>query len=67
VDDINAELAKRKRKLHFQLAEKRAAIKKGCIVDFGEFEMNFSFETLLTGMWERVKSEVSQQLFGDGR
>jgi V/A-type H+/Na+-transporting ATPase subunit E len=66
LDDVNTDLAKQKRALRFQLAPEAAVIGKGCIVDFGDFEMNFSFETLLTDLWENLKSEVSAQLFGDG-
>jgi V/A-type H+/Na+-transporting ATPase subunit E len=66
IDEVNVELSRQKRALHFQLATQPVDIRKGCIVDFDEFEMNFAFETLLAGIWTSLKAEASRQLFGDG-
>lgn len=66
MDEVNAELAKQKRNLRVQLAKETVDIGRGCLLDFGEFEINFAFETLLTGLWSTLKGEVSRQLFGDG-
>jgi V/A-type H+-transporting ATPase subunit E len=63
IDDINAELKTRDRKLQFTLARKTADIEKGFIVDFKDFEMNYSVEKILSGLWEEIKGEVSKRLF----
>lgn len=67
IDAVNHDLTQQQRALRFQLASATATIPKGCIVDFGDFEMNFSFEILLADLWEGLKHEVSAQLFGDGK
>jgi V/A-type H+-transporting ATPase subunit E len=66
VKEINTELKKQKRQLQFQLSSDTMEMKRGCILDFQDFEMNFSLETLLTEMWEGIRSDVSRQLFEDG-
>jgi V/A-type H+-transporting ATPase subunit E len=63
IEDINAELKKQDRKLQFTLARKIADIEKGFIVDFKDFEMNYSVEKILSGLWEEIKGEVSKRLF----
>lgn len=63
IDEVNAELKKHNRKLQFTLARKTADIGKGFIVDFKDFEMNYSVEKILSGLWEDIKGEVSKRLF----
>ena len=64
--DLNAALTKQKRILRYTLSGQTAAIPRGCIIDFQEFEMNYSLENIFAGLWEPMKHEVSAQLFGDG-
>ncbi len=64
--DINAELEQQKRTLHYTLLSQASAIPRGCIIDFQDFEMNYSLENILAGLWEQMKHEVSAQLFNDG-
>ena len=63
IDNVNAELKNRDRKLQFTLARKTANIEKGFIVDFKDFEMNYAVEKILSGLWEDIKGEVSKRLF----
>ncbi len=63
LDEINAELQKRNRKLRFTLSPKTAAIHKGAILDFGDFEMNYAVEKVLATVWGEIKGEASQRLF----
>ncbi len=63
---INAELKKQKRTLHYTLSSQVSAIPRGCIIDFQDFEMNYSLENILADLWEQMKHEVSVQLFDDG-
>ncbi len=64
--DINAELQQQKRALQYTLSSQVSAIPRGCIIDFHDFEMNYSLENILAGLWEQTKHEVSAQLFDDG-
>jgi V/A-type H+-transporting ATPase subunit E len=66
VEEMNQDLKKQNRQLQFQLSSETIEIKRGCILDFQDFEMNFSLETLLTEMWEGIRSEISRRLFEDG-
>jgi vacuolar-type H+-ATPase subunit E/Vma4 len=66
IEEINTELKKNKRKLQFKVASQTSAIPRGCVIDFQDFEMNYSLENILAHLWEQVKHEVSAQLFGDG-
>ena len=65
IEEINAELAAQKRKLHFTLSSNIADIDRGFIVDFKDFEMNYSVEKVLSSLWEEMKGDVSKQLFED--
>ncbi len=67
LEDINTELKNRNQKLQFKLARKTADIEKGFILDFKDFEMNYSVEKILSGLWEDIKGEVSKQLFEGSR
>lgn len=66
IEEINAELKKKKRKLQFNVSSQTSAIPRGCVIDFQDFEMNYSLENILASLWEQMKHEVSAQLFGDG-
>jgi vacuolar-type H+-ATPase subunit E/Vma4 len=66
IEEINTELKKNKRKLQFTVASQTSGIPRGCVIDFQDFEMNYSLENILAHLWEQVKHEVSAQLFGDG-
>jgi len=66
IDGINADLKNRNRKLQFKLARKTADIEKGFILDFKDFEMNYSVEKILSGLWADIKGGVSKRLFEDG-
>lgn len=66
VKEINAELAKQNRALRFQISSKTAEIKRGCILDFQDFEINYSLEKILSGLWDTIKSDVITRLFEDG-
>jgi V/A-type H+-transporting ATPase subunit E len=63
IDEINAELSKRKRKLQFTLSSKTAEIHRCVILDFGDFEMNYAVEKVLSSLWTEIKGEVSKRLF----
>jgi V/A-type H+-transporting ATPase subunit E len=63
---INAELKEKKRKLSYRLSSKTAQMSRGCLIDFHDFEINYSLENILAGMWEQMKTEVSARLFGNG-
>ncbi len=64
VEEINAELEKRERELRFTLSDKTAPIDQGFLVDFKDFDMNYSVEMLLSILWDEMKGEVSTRLFG---
>jgi vacuolar-type H+-ATPase subunit E/Vma4 len=66
LEEINAELKKKKRKLQFNVSSQTSTIPRGCVIDFQDFEMNYSLENILANLWEQIKHEVSAQLFGDG-
>jgi vacuolar-type H+-ATPase subunit E/Vma4 len=63
IEEINAELEKHKRNLQFTFSSKTADIERGFIVDFKDFDMNYSVEKILSELWEDIKSEVSTRLF----
>ena len=65
IEAINTELAAQHRKLHFTLSAKTAAIDRGFIVDFKDFEITYSIEKILESVWEERKGEVSTQLFAN--
>lgn len=67
IDDINAELNQQGRKLKFTLSNKTADIGRGFIVDFKDFEINYSFEKVLSGLWTEIESEVAKRLFESHR
>ena len=64
VDEINAELEKQKRKLRFGLSTKTAPVEQGVLIDFKDFDINYSGEMLLSMLWDEMKSDVSACLFG---
>lgn len=64
LQEINDELARQNRALRFTLSEQTANIDQGCIIDFDDFEVNYAVEKMLSGVWENIKSDVSQRLFG---
>jgi vacuolar-type H+-ATPase subunit E/Vma4 len=66
LEEINAELKKQKRRLRFNASSKTVDIPRGCVVDFQDFEINYSLEYILADLWEQIKHEVSAQLFDDG-
>ena len=63
IEEINTELEKQERKLHFSLSTRTADIERGFIVDFKDFDMNYSVEKVLSSLWEEMKGEVSKRLF----
>ncbi len=63
IDDINAEFKEQNRKLTLTLSNTIANIERGCIVDFEDFEVNYSFENILSGLWTEIERDVSKQLF----
>ncbi len=65
IEAINVELAARHRKLHFTASTDTANIERGVIVDFKDFEINYSVENILASVWEKMKGEVSTQLFAN--
>ena len=64
IEEINAELEKQNRKLRFGLSSKTAPIEQGFLIDFKDFDINYSVEMLLSMLWDEIKSEVSTRLFG---
>ncbi len=65
IDDINAELARQNRTLQFTLSTKTADIERGFLVDFEDFDVNYSVERMFASVWDEVKREVSARLFGE--
>jgi V/A-type H+-transporting ATPase subunit E len=65
IDAINEELQQQQRQLRFTLSDQPAEIEHGFVVDFDDFVVNYSIETLLAGLWEEIKTEVSRQLFDE--
>jgi V/A-type H+-transporting ATPase subunit E len=65
VDKINAELQEQKRKLRFKLSNKLAQVERGFIVDFRDFEVNYSIEVILSDLWTKIEGDVSDRLFED--
>ena len=63
VEDINKELELQHRKLRFTLSNNTADIDRGFVVDFNDFDINYSIEKVLSGLWEEIKGEVSKRLF----
>lgn len=63
LQEINDELAQQGRSLRFALSERTAEIDQGFIVDFEDFDVNYSVEKVLTGLWEDMKGDVSKRLF----
>ena len=63
LQEINDELAQQGRLLRFTLSERTAEIDQGFIVDFEDFDVNYSVEKVLTGLWEDMKGDVSKRLF----
>ncbi|MDY0094089.1 MAG: V-type ATP synthase subunit E family protein [Candidatus Vecturithrix sp.] len=63
LQEINDELAQQNRSLRFTLSERTAEIDQGFIVDFEDFDVNYSIEKVLTGLWEDMKGDVSKRLF----
>ncbi|GAK59875.1 hypothetical protein U27_06861 [Candidatus Vecturithrix granuli] len=63
LQEINDELAQQGRSLRFTLSERSAEIDQGFIVDFEDFDVNYSVEKVLTGLWEDIKGDVSKRLF----
>lgn len=63
LQEINDELAQQGRSLRFTLSERTAEIDQGFIVDFEDFDVNYSVEKVLTGLWEDMKGDVSKRLF----
>jgi V/A-type H+-transporting ATPase subunit E len=66
LEGINTELKTQKRSLRYTRSSKTATIPRGCIIDFQDFEMNYSLANILADLWEQMKPEVSAQLFSDG-
>jgi vacuolar-type H+-ATPase subunit E/Vma4 len=65
IDEINVKLKNQGRKLRFTLSRKTVDLKKGFIIDFKDYEMNYSGEKILLGLWNEIKGEISTQLFGE--
>jgi V/A-type H+-transporting ATPase subunit E len=65
VEKINAELQDQQRKLQFKLSNKSAPVERGFIVDFRDFEVNYSIEAILSELWLTIESDVSHRLFED--
>ena len=65
IADINAALAAQGRKLQFTISPQTVAIENGFILDFIDFEMNYSIEKVLAGLWEEIRGDVSRRLFHD--
>lgn len=65
LQEINQELAERKRALRFSLSPECADIRQGFILDFHEFDVNYSTEKVFSGLWEEIKGEVSKRLFDE--
>ena len=63
LQEINQELAAQKRALTFSLSPECADIRQGFILDFHEFDINYSTEKVFSGLWEEIKSNVSKRLF----
>ena len=66
INAINAELQKKKSRLSYRLSSQTAQMSRGCLIDFQDFEINYSLENILAGMWEQIKIEVSARLFDNG-
>jgi vacuolar-type H+-ATPase subunit E/Vma4 len=60
---VNDELAQQNRPLRYTLSDDTAPIDQGVILDFEDFEVNYSVEKVLVGLWEEMKGEVSKRLF----
>lgn len=65
LQEINQELAARQRTLTFSLSPTCADIRQGFILDFHEFDVNYSTETVFSGLWEEIKGDVSKRLFDE--
>lgn len=65
VNDVNAALEAQGRKLQFKLPKKTAAIERGLVIDFRDFEVNYSIEHVLRNLWEDLKRDVSARLFAE--
>ena len=65
LQEINQELAARQRTLTFSLSSESADIRQGFILDFHEFDVNYSTEKVFSGLWEEIKSDVSKRLFDE--
>ena len=63
IDEVNAELEKQGRQLRFGLSTKTAPVEQGFLIDFKDFDINYSVEMLLSSLWEEMKGEVSTRLF----
>jgi len=66
INAINADLKEKKSKLSYRLSSQTAQMSRGCLIDFQDFEINYSLENILAGVWEQMKTEVSARLFGNG-
>lgn len=65
IQQINQELAAQKRALTFSLSSENADIRQGFILDFHEFDVNYSTEKVFSGLWEEIKGDVSKRLFDE--
>jgi len=65
LQEINQELAAQKRTLTFSLSPKCADIRQGFILDFHEFDVNYSTEKVFSGLWDEIKGDVSKRLFDE--
>ena len=63
LQEINQELAAQKRMLTFSLSPECADVRQGFILDFHEFDVNYSTEKVFSGLWEEIKGDVSKRLF----
>jgi V/A-type H+/Na+-transporting ATPase subunit E len=65
--DLKAALKKQNRKLRYTRSARTAAIPRGVIIDFHDFELDFALENILAGVWAQIKPDVAAQLFDHGK
>ncbi|GAK54036.1 hypothetical protein CLOSPO_02378 [Candidatus Moduliflexus flocculans] len=63
LQEINQELAARQRTLTYSLSSECANVRQGFLLDFHDFDVNYSTEKVFSGLWEEIKGDVSKQLF----